>query len=111
MPKKHFLKSWPQFFKPICEGTRTHELRRNDRDFKEGDLLVLHEFNPETQGYTGQECWVEVTSITSFSQPCAVSGEALDPSFCILSIRQIQPRTDPTYELEAKTERTIIPSQ
>src|ERR1041385_4604932 len=87
MSKTHHLKSWPQFFRPIRDGSRTHELRRNDRDYAVGDLLVLHEFDPEAQRYTGAECEVEVSSITSLKQPCAVSEDALHPDFCILSIR------------------------
>lgn len=87
MSQIHHLKSWPQFFNPIREGVRTHELRRNDRDFAVGDLLVLHEFDPTTQRYTGQKCEVRITSITSFAEPCAVSNEAMNPEFCILSVR------------------------
>jgi len=87
MRKIHHLKSWPQFFIAIKEGKRTHELRRSDRDFEVGDIMVLHEFHPEGQTYTGAACTVEITSMTSFSQPCAVSGEALNADFCILSIR------------------------
>jgi hypothetical protein len=83
----HIIKSWPQFFGPICEGTRTHELRRNDRDYSIGDTLILKEFEPQSHHYTGRECKAEITSMTSFAQPCAVSGEALNADFCILSIR------------------------
>jgi len=86
----HHLKSWPQFFHPIRHGSRTHELRRNDRDFAVGDLLVLHEYDPQAQRYTGAACQVEVSSITSLKQPCAVSEDALHPDFCILSIRLSQ---------------------
>lgn len=87
MATTHHLKSWPQFFRPIREGNRTHELRRNDRDFAIGDLLILHEFDPATRTYTKEECELEVTSMTSFAEPCAVSDEAMNPNFCILSVR------------------------
>jgi hypothetical protein len=53
MSKIHHVKSWPQYFKPIKAGFRTHELRRNDRDYNVGDLMVLEEFDPATKGYTG----------------------------------------------------------
>jgi hypothetical protein len=49
--------------------------------------MVLHEFDPATQRYTGRGCEVQVTSITSFAEPCAVSNEAMNPDFCILSVR------------------------
>jgi hypothetical protein len=90
MFKTHDLKSWPQFFNPILDGVRTHELRRNDRGFSVGDYLVLHEFEPTTQQYTGRECKVRITSMTSFAEPCAVSNEGMNPNFCILSVRQVE---------------------
>jgi hypothetical protein len=89
MHNAHHLKSWPQYFRPIKEGKRTHELRRNDRNFEVGDFILLEEFDPVTQKYTGDRCKVEITSMTSTSQPCAMSSEALDPAFCILSIRRV----------------------
>jgi len=92
MPNVHHVKSWPQYFRAITTGQRTHDLRRNDRDYKVGDTMILEEFNPTTQAYTGHKCEVEITSITSMSQPCAVSSEALDPAFCILSIRRAKAR-------------------
>lgn len=89
----HTIKSWPRFFEPICAGTRTHELRRNDRGYAVGDLADLHEFDPHAQTFTGRTARAEITSITSTVEPCAVSGEALHPDFCILSIRLVGTKT------------------
>ncbi|KAE8756740.1 DUF3850 domain-containing protein [Paraburkholderia madseniana] len=85
----HVLKSWPRFFDAIRLGTRTHELRRNDRDFQVGDLLELREYEFSMSRYTGRTCIAEITSITSTREPCAVSDEALHRDFCILSVRLI----------------------
>jgi hypothetical protein len=85
-PTCHDLKSWPKFFRPIIAAQRTHELRRNDRDFTVGDHLLLREYDPATGTYTGHEARAEVTSITSNEVPCAVSDDGLHPDFCILSI-------------------------
>lgn len=84
--RTHIVKSWPQFFGPICAGRRTHELRKNDRNYQVGDLMELNEFLPDKQTYTGHKCLVEITSITSNQEPCAVSEDALKPEFCILSV-------------------------
>jgi hypothetical protein len=48
MPKMkvHELKTWPEYFKAIKKGEKTFELRKNDRDFEKGDILVLREFIP-----------------------------------------------------------------
>lgn len=85
----HVLKSWPQFFDPISRGMRTHELRRNDRQYRIGDFLELREFCPERASLTGRVCVALITSLTSPEMPCAVSAEALAPGFCILSIKVV----------------------
>lgn len=48
-------KVWPKYFQEILDGKKTFELRLNDFEINEGDVLVLKEWNPETKGYTGRE--------------------------------------------------------
>ena len=52
--KTHFLKTWPQWFEPIRQGLKMFEIRRDDRNFAVGDLLVLEEFRPGVGEYTGR---------------------------------------------------------
>ncbi len=83
----HALKCWTVFYAEIAEGRKRHDLRRStDRDFRMGDRLRLFEFDPVRERYTGREQTVIVTYITSADLPCALSEEALNPDFCILSI-------------------------
>lgn len=83
----HEVKSWPPFFDEIIAGRKTHDLRRaNDRDFAIGDRLMHLEWDPDTLQYTGRTALSEITYITNQEVPCAYSGIALDPDFCILSI-------------------------
>lgn len=42
----HNLKTWPEYWHSIANGLKTFELRFNDRDYKEGDILVLREWVP-----------------------------------------------------------------
>lgn len=51
----HYLKTWPEYFNKVFMGHKDWELRKNDRDFKVGDTVILQEFNPETKEYTGKE--------------------------------------------------------
>ena len=51
----HKLKVWPEYFKALKDGTKTFDVRLNDRNFQIGDLLILQEWNPPTKSYTGQE--------------------------------------------------------
>nr|WP_309138282.1 ASCH/PUA domain-containing protein [Parageobacillus sp. VR-IP] len=69
MPMKHLLKIWPEYFEAVRSGKKTFEIRKNDRGFQVNDLLLLQEYNPKTQEYTGRELLVEVTYITDFGQP------------------------------------------
>ncbi len=53
-PTVHELKTWPRFFAGLLDGTKTAEVRLNDRYFRVGDELILREFNAETDDYTGR---------------------------------------------------------
>ncbi|GAS96637.1 ASC-1 homology domain protein [Mycolicibacterium canariasense] len=92
--RTHDLKSWSRFFRPIIAGERAHELRRNDRDYRVGDRVLLREYDPSSQTYTGSFCEAVVTSITSRDVPCAVSDQGLNPDFCILSVRVLSVSPD-----------------
>lgn len=47
-------KTWPEFFQEVLDGKKTTDLRLADFEIKEGDVLVLEEYNPETKSYTGR---------------------------------------------------------
>jgi hypothetical protein len=57
----HELKSWPDYFEPLAAGIKTFELRRNDRNFQVGDILVLREYDDRKRVYTGRECRKRIT--------------------------------------------------
>jgi hypothetical protein len=87
MQVEHHLKCWPEFFEAIRAGKKRHDLRRSDdREFHVGDRLVLEEFDPQCNVYTGRTQAVCITYITSGELPCALSRDALDSNYCILSI-------------------------
>ena len=37
----HTLKTWPQYFDAVARGEKTYEVRKNDRGFQRGDVVVL----------------------------------------------------------------------
>jgi hypothetical protein len=82
----HDLKSWSQFFQPIKSGAKKHDLRKNDRQFKVGDLCRLREYDFAKGEYTNDEVTAEVTFITDKQFPCAFSSAVLPPDYCILSL-------------------------
>lgn len=62
----HELKILPQYFKEVVNGNKTFEVRKNDRSFKKGDLLVLQEFDGKE--YTGLETRKEITYVLDDSK-------------------------------------------
>lgn len=86
----HNVKSWTYLFQAAVAGIKTHDIRNlGERDYKVGDILVLHEFDQTTGQYTGNEQAFRITYITSRETPCAMSSACLDRNFCILSIKKL----------------------
>lgn len=44
---KHNLKIWPPYYCRIADGSKTFEVRENDRGFQPGDTVLLREYDPE----------------------------------------------------------------
>lgn len=75
----HELKIKPEYFHDVVRGQKKAELRKDDRGYNVGDVLLLKEFyNGE---YTGS--WVSVT-VTHILRGCPEYG--LMDGYCILSI-------------------------
>jgi len=80
----HQLKSWPNEFEAVLDGSKTHEFRRNDRNFKTGDLLDLHEWDPVANNHTTRTVIVQVTYINHGMQFGIPRG------YCVMSIAKVE---------------------
>ena len=81
----HSLKTWPEYFEAVVDGSKTFEVRDNDRGYRVGDTLLLKEWAPHKTAvggrYTGREVEVTVTYVLDDGQfpalltdRCAVLG-------------------------------------
>ena len=68
--KTHHLKCWTEFFGPAWQGKKRFEVRHNDRDFQLGDLVVLQEWSPSLQQYTGREIEGQIAYIMEARTLC-----------------------------------------
>jgi len=59
-------KVWPDYFKLIKSGKKKFELRLADFKAKEGDILILEEWNPEKKEYTGRKIRKKIKYILKF---------------------------------------------
>ena len=103
----HELKILPQYFNEVREKKKTFELRKDDRDYKVGDILILKEWNPdeiygtvdeEETHYSGKKVVRQITSILRDIDP-AIGISSLD-GYAILSIKE----TEYDVELEWKSD-------
>lgn len=82
-PSAHILKCWPEYFQAISTGSKSFELRKNDRDFKVGDTLILVEFDPKTQKFTGFKTKAEVDFLLK-------DFPGLEPGYVVMSLASVR---------------------
>lgn len=75
----HELKIIPKWFTVVDKGIKNFEIRKNDRDYKIGDVLILKEW--ERGRYTGREIKREVEYVFYGD-----GSYGLSEGFCILGL-------------------------
>lgn len=65
-PTIHELKILPEYFEAVVSGNKRFEIRKNDRNYKKGDILSLNEY--QDGQYTGDVYVAEITYITNYAQ-------------------------------------------
>lgn len=110
----HSLKCHPAYFAQLWNGEKNFELRKNDRDFKVGDIVTLKEWDPEKdpgeafrespqfeydQRYTGRELTKRVSYVLQ-------NFEGLADGYCIFALRPI--RSSKLTESCTERERMIL---
>lgn len=61
--RKIYKKTWPDLFQKIQNGDKTFDARIDDFDCQEGNILVLEEYDPKTQKYTGRKIEKKITFV------------------------------------------------
>lgn len=70
MEVEHELKCRTEYFQRVVSGQKTFEIRKNDRDYQVGDVLVLKEIGPEGYPDHGayEVCRAKIVYMTNFEQ-------------------------------------------
>lgn len=77
---RHELKIKSKYFNELLSGTKTFEIRKNDRDFKEGDTLKLNEYKDD---YTGSFITADVVGIMYDDEGLEYG---LQKGYCLMSL-------------------------
>lgn len=78
----HVLKCMPHFFGPLEDGSMTFAIRRNDRRYQVGDILIHREYDPAF-GHTGREVRPLVVTYILMDE----DFPALAPGFIIMGVK------------------------
>lgn len=91
--KVHVLKVWPEFYWPLVKGQKTAEFRKDDRDFAEGDLLMLQPWSPKVfspeSGPQGHLNWPAVRAVVSHIS----RGAGIPQGYALLSLKEVREAT------------------
>lgn len=88
--REHHLKIAPEHLNSVLDGSKKAELRKNDRDFKAGDVLALLECVNDQ--YTGREWAAVVTHVLPADVVIPNANE-----YAVLSIKPISPEDARNY--------------
>lgn len=61
----HVLKIHPRPFLKVRRQFKRYEIREWDRDYQVGDPVVLAEWDPEKEAYTGEVVYTVITCLTT----------------------------------------------
>ena len=59
-------KIWPEYYDLVVKGRKKFELRLADFDVKDGDTLILEEWDPKIKEYTGRKIEKKVDYVLKF---------------------------------------------
>lgn len=79
--KVHDVKLGATFFDDVKTGRKTFELRKNDRGYKEGDTIVLHEYKDGTT--TGRTITKKIVYMLE-------DFTGLEDGYCILGLGEVE---------------------
>jgi hypothetical protein len=77
----HRLKTIQPYYGKVRNKQKRFEIRKADREFKVGDTLILQEYDPILQTYSGRECAVKVLYILTDAKEYGLMD-----GYCLMSI-------------------------
>jgi hypothetical protein len=79
----HELKIWPEYFEDVYNGTKTFEVRKNDRNFHVGDTVTLKEWDNNSFKYSQRQLSFVISHLLQGGQFGIESG------FVVMSFSKI----------------------
>lgn len=91
MAQEHILKTWPNYFDAVKRGEKPFEVRRDDRGFQRGDILVLqrttekmtHQVDTDYHGKVRHEIRKRITYILTGGQ------FGIEPGYVVMGLEDL----------------------
>lgn len=90
----HHLKTIQPYFEHIYDGVKTFEIRKNDRDFRVGDILFLKEYRKYDEPgatYSGREVHARIAYMFTDRD------FGVQPGYCVLGLTDIEKHDGETH--------------
>lgn len=81
----HELKLNRRFFHAVASGKKTFEIRKDDRGYKVGDILILKEWDDIMSNYSGRSCMRQITYIYNGN-----GQYGLARSYVVLALKEVE---------------------
>lgn len=85
----HQKKIWPQFYDQVTSGKKPFDLRKNDCQYQEGDVINMREWDPDTQDYTGRGVTVDITYVMAIADIESRLKSALGLNPCMGGVNEL----------------------
>lgn len=86
---EHLLKTLDRYWDAIADGSKTFEVRKNDRAFQKGDKLILERWEDSAIGLRPssprQRLVVTITYLLQGGQ------FGIEPAYCVLGFKRARP--------------------
>jgi hypothetical protein len=81
--QEHELKTWSIYFDAVARGDKTFEVRRDDRGFQKGDILVLRRFDSRYFCFTGERLRKRISYILTGGQ------FGIEPGYVVMGLGDV----------------------
>lgn len=89
--KTHELKTINPYFQDSYNEDKTFEVRLNDRDFKVNDKIILKEYDPKNNSFSGRKIYAVITYILE-------KYEAIKENYIVFSYKIIKKMSKETLK-------------
>lgn len=92
---EHRVKTWPEAYEYVREGLKTFDLRKNDRCYQKGDLLVLMAYDRHAREHLDEDEFPRIYTIVTYVLSGSMFG--LQDNYVAMGIRTVDPEQLPDH--------------